>query len=55
MLGSSMPLSPVLFDFGVTMLGGALVTNSAAAFHYIGQGSSLPGVPGVKRITLMKR
>ena len=55
MLGPSTPLSPVLFDYGVTMLGGALVTDPAAAIHYIGQGSSLHGVPGVKRITLMKK
>jgi len=54
MLGPSTPLSPVLFDYGVNMLGGALVTNPEAAFHYIGQGSSLHGVPGVRRITLMK-
>ncbi len=55
MLGPSTPLSPVLFDYGVNMLGGALVTDPAAAFHYIGQGSSLHGVPGVKRLTLMKK
>jgi uncharacterized protein (DUF4213/DUF364 family) len=55
MLGPSTPLSPVLFDYGVNMLGGALVTEPIAAFHYIGQGSSLHGVPGVKRITLMKK
>jgi uncharacterized protein (DUF4213/DUF364 family) len=54
MLGPSTPLSPVLFDYGVNMLGGALVTDPAAAFHYIGQGSSLHGVPGVKRNTLVK-
>ncbi len=54
MLGPSTPLSPVLFDYGVNMLGGALVTNPEAVFHYIGQGSSLHGVPGVKRITLVK-
>lgn len=54
MLGPSTPLNPVLFDYGVTMLGGALVNDPTAAFHYIGQGSSLHGVPGVKRITLMK-
>ncbi|MBP7689394.1 MAG: DUF364 domain-containing protein [Thermoflexales bacterium] len=53
MLGPSTPLSPVLFDYGVTMLGGVLVTKPDAAFHYIGQGSSLHGVPGIKRITLM--
>jgi uncharacterized protein (DUF4213/DUF364 family) len=54
MLGPSTPLSPVLFDYGVNILGGALVTDPVAAFHYIGQGSSLHGVPGVKRLTLMK-
>jgi uncharacterized protein len=54
MLGPSTPLSPVLFEYGVNMLGGALVTDPVAALHYIGQGSSLHGVPGVKRITLMK-
>jgi uncharacterized protein (DUF4213/DUF364 family) len=54
MLGPSTPLSTVLFDYGVTMLGGALVTDPDVALRYIGQGSSLHGVPGVKRITLMK-
>jgi uncharacterized protein (DUF4213/DUF364 family) len=54
MLGPSTPLSPVLFDYGVTMLGGAVVTQPDMALHYIGQGSSLHRVPGVKRITLVK-
>jgi uncharacterized protein (DUF4213/DUF364 family) len=54
MLGPSTPLSTVLFDYGVKMLGGALVTDPDAALRYIGQGSSLHGVPGVKRLTLMK-
>jgi uncharacterized protein (DUF4213/DUF364 family) len=44
----------VLFDYGVTMLGGALVTDPDAALHYIGQASSLHGAPGMKRMTLMK-
>lgn len=55
MLGPSTPLSTVLFDYGVTMLGGSLVTDPAAVLRYIGQGSSLHSVPGVKRMTLMKR
>ena len=55
MLGPSTPLSPVLFDYGVNLLGGTVVTDPAMLLHYIGQGSSLHGVPGVKRITLMKR
>ncbi len=54
MLGPSTPLSSVLFEYGVNILGGALVTNPETVLHYIGQGSSLHSVPGVKRITLMK-
>jgi hypothetical protein len=54
MLGPSTPLSPVLFDYGVHLLGGVLVTDPVATFHYIGQGSSLHSVPGIRRITMMK-
>ncbi len=54
MLGPSTPLSTVLFDYGVTMLGGTLITDPDVALRYIGQGSSLHGVPGMKRMTLMK-
>ncbi len=55
MLGPSTPLSKVLFDYGVTMLGGAWVTDPDAVLHHIGQGSALHKIPGVKRITLMKK
>jgi uncharacterized protein (DUF4213/DUF364 family) len=55
MLGPSTPLSKVLFDYGVHILGGALVTDPATALHYIGQGSSLHRVPGIRRFTLVKR
>lgn len=55
MLGPSTPLSPVLFDHGVTILGGALVTDPATALHYIGQGSSLHGVPGLRRFSMLKQ
>ena len=54
MLGPSTPLSPVLFDYGVTLLGGSLVIDPEMALHYIGQGSPLHKPPGVKRITLLK-
>jgi uncharacterized protein (DUF4213/DUF364 family) len=54
MLGPSTPLSTVLFDYGITLLGGSLVTDPDTALHYIGQGSPLHKAPGVKRITLMK-
>jgi hypothetical protein len=55
MLGPSTPLSPILFDYGVNILGGALVTDPAAALRYVTQGSSLHGVPGIRRFTMARR
>jgi hypothetical protein len=55
MLGPSTPLSTVLFDYGVTLLGGSLVIDPDTALHYVMQGSSLHKTPGVKRITLMRQ
>lgn len=54
MLGPSTPLSPVLFDYGVDVLGGTWVENQTALWRHIGQGSPLRQIPGVKRITLVK-
>jgi uncharacterized protein (DUF4213/DUF364 family) len=54
MLGPSTPLSRVLFDYGVTILGGVVVRDPETAFHYVGQGSSLHGVPGIQRFTMAK-
>ena len=53
MLGPSTPLSTVLFDYGVTLLAGSVVSDPETALHYIKQGSPLHKAPGVKRITLM--
>ncbi len=55
MLGPSTPLSRVLFDYGVTILGGVLVRDPETAFRYVGQGSSLHGVPGIQRLTMAKQ
>jgi uncharacterized protein (DUF4213/DUF364 family) len=54
MLGPSTPLSTVLFDYGVTLLGGALVDDPESVLRYVGQGSSLHRVPGLRRFTMMK-
>ena len=54
MLGPSTPLSRVLFDYGVTMLGGALVTDPATVVRTIAQGSPLHRTPGIRRFTMMK-
>jgi hypothetical protein len=55
MLGPSTPLSRVLFDYGVNILGGALVTDPATALRYVTQGSSLHGVPGLRRFTMVRQ
>ena len=55
MLGPSTPLSHVLFDYGVTILGGTLVTEPETTLRYISQGSSLHRVPGVRRFTIIKQ
>lgn len=55
MLGPSTPLSPVLFDYGVHILGGVAVTDPAVALRYVMQGSSLHGVPGIRRFTLSRQ
>jgi uncharacterized protein (DUF4213/DUF364 family) len=54
MLGPSTPLSPVLFDYGVDVLGGAIVEDAADVLRRVEQGSSLHGAPGIRRFTMSK-
>ena len=54
MLGPSTPLSPVLFDHGVTILSGARVMDEAAALRTIGQGASFQQVEGVRLLTFRR-
>jgi uncharacterized protein (DUF4213/DUF364 family) len=54
MLGPSTPMTPVLFDHGVHVLGGAQAKDPAAAFRWAGQASSMHRVPGLIRVTLVK-
>jgi len=54
MLGPSTPLSPVLFDHGVTILSGARIVDEAVALRTIGQGASFPQVEGVRLLTFRR-
>jgi uncharacterized protein (DUF4213/DUF364 family) len=54
MLGPTTPLNRTLFDYGVDVLAGTEVVDPVTLFHYIGQGSSLRQVPGIRRFTLVK-
>ncbi len=51
-LGPSTPLSPVLFDHGVTSLSGTRVVDEEAVFRTVSQGASFRQVEGVKLLTL---
>lgn len=53
-LGPSTPLSPVLFERGVTVLSGALVIDEGAVLRTVAQGASFPQVQGVRLLTLVK-
>jgi uncharacterized protein (DUF4213/DUF364 family) len=51
-LGPSTPLSPVLFDYGATLISGTRVVNEAAVLRTVGQGASFRQVEGVRLLTL---
>lgn len=52
LLGPSTPLSPVLFDHGVTILSGTRVVDEEAVLRTVGQGASFRQVEGVKLLTI---
>jgi len=51
-LGPSTPLSPVLFEYGVTILSGSRVVDEGAVLRTVGQGASFRQVEGVKLLTI---
>lgn len=53
-LGPSTPLSPILYDYGISFLSGSRVIDEENAALTIQQGASFPQVNGVKLITIMK-
>lgn len=53
-LGPSTPLSPVLFEHGVDIIAGSLVTEKEVVHHYVSQGASFQQIQGVHKITLSR-
>ncbi len=53
-LGPSTPISPVLFDHGISFISGSRVTNEQAARITIQQGASFKQVKGVRLITMAR-
>jgi uncharacterized protein len=53
-LGPSTPLSPLLFDHGVTLISGSRVVDEQAVLRTVGQGGTFQQVEGVRKLTLIK-
>jgi uncharacterized protein len=53
-LGPSTPLTPVLFDFGITFLSGSRIIDEKAAITTIQQGAIFPQVKGTQLFTMVK-
>ena len=54
MVGPSVPLSPVLFDFGVDIIGGTQVTDDETAFIQASQGGTPRFLNGIRYALLAK-
>lgn len=55
MLGDTVPLSPILFDYGVHALSGTRVIDEHLAMACVSQGANFRQIRGTKRLTMFKR
>lgn len=53
-LGPSTPLSPVLFEYGVSLLSGTQVIDEEAVLRTVAQGATFQQVEGVRLMTIAK-
>jgi len=53
-LGSSTPLTPLLFDYGISYLSGSKIIDEDAAVLTVEQGAAFPQIKGVKLVTMGK-
>jgi len=53
-LGDSVPLSPVLFDYHVDAVSGTRVMDAEMALRCVSQGANFRQIKGVKRLTMFK-
>ena len=53
-LGGTAPLSPVLFDYGVSAVSGTLVTDPETVLHCVSQGATFRQIKGIRLLTMTK-
>lgn len=53
-LGGTAPLSPILFDYGVSAVSGTLVTDPETVLFYISQGATFRQIRGTRLLTMTK-
>ena len=54
MLGDTVPLSPVLFDYGVDVLSGTRVVDAELALKCVSQGANFRQIGGTQRLTMFR-
>ncbi len=54
MVGPSTPLSPILFDWGIDVLAGSLVTDETLARQSLLQGATFRQMQGVEKLAMVK-
>jgi uncharacterized protein (DUF4213/DUF364 family) len=54
MLGDTVPLSPVLFDYRVDALAGTQVIDPELALRCVSQGATFRQIKGTRRLTMTK-
>lgn len=54
MIGPTSPLTPVLFDYGVDVIGGSKVIDPAKAIRSISEGATFRQVEGVRHLNMYK-
>ena len=54
-LGATTPLTPLLFDYGVSAISGAILTDISAALIAVSQGANFRQIPGKRLVTMTRR
>jgi len=54
MLGDTVPLSPVLFDYGIDALSGSRVVDPDLALRCVSQGANFRQIKGIRKWTMVK-